>query len=303
MADSTQDDVIAANGAEAKHQSTIEDLQQQMNKLKADNDALREKSEQQQKRIEELELKDSQQSNDPQVVHSKEFWANLYRKWKSDPEYLKELVKKGEITMNECNANGMTFLLFAAKHGAYELTQFAINLGSDVNHVDKKGKDALQHARDGAWSHIEQLLLFCKLNANIGHKIEDIAYRINKQKGITENVLLQLAKYDDTTAKFFKDTLCDLMAGIIKNKRSFSDDLLALCWKIECDENKDVLSGALWKELSTVCIQIMENGSIRDWRWLKTFVCSSTVWLTQMGEIEEGKDNKPQFLFYELLKF
>eukprot|EP01083_Nonionella_stella_P106563 307685_1 len=301
MADSTQDDVIAANGAEAKHQSTIEDLQQQMNKLKADNDALREKSEQQQKRIEELELKDSQQSNDPQVVHSKEFWANLYRKWKSDPEYLKELVKKGEITMNECNANGMTFLLYAAKHGAYELTQFAINLGSDVNHVDNAGKDALQHARDGAWYHVEQLLLFCKMNANIGHKIEDIAYRMNKQKGITQNVCLQLAKYDDTTAKFFRDTLCDLMSNIIKNKRSFSDDLFALCWSIECSENQDVLSSALWKELSSVCIQIMKNGSVRDWRWLRTFVVPSTVWLTQIQQ--NSSDSKPQFLFYELLKF
>eukprot|EP01083_Nonionella_stella_P182660 657754_1 len=283
----------------AKVPTDVEELKKQMFELKADYEALQEKSKEQQKEIDAFKLQ--QQSNESQVAHSNEFWAMVRAKCRSDKEYIKELVKKGEIKMNECDDNGMTFLLNVAKRGAYELTQLAINLGSDINHVDKDGKDALQHARDGAWSHIEQLLLFCKLNANIGHKIEDIAYRINKQKGITENVLLQLAKYDDTTAKFFKDTVCDLMAGIIKNKRSFSDDLLALCWKIECDENKDVLSGALWKELSTVCIQIMENGSIRDWRWLKTFVCSSTVWLTQIQQ--NSSDSKPQFLFYELLKF
>eukprot|EP01083_Nonionella_stella_P105445 303300_1 len=218
----------------------MEELKQQMNKLKADYEALQEKSEHQQKQIEELNQ--LLQSNAPQVVHSKEFWSMVSKKCRSkNSEYFKELVKRGEIKMNECDEDGRTFLLHAAKRGAYELTQLAINLGSDVNHRDKQGKDALQHARDGAWSHIEQLLLFCKLNANIGQKVEDIASRMNKQKGITENVLLQLSQYDDTTAKFFKDTVCDLMANIIKNKRSFSDDLLSLCWSIECTENKDEL--------------------------------------------------------------
>eukprot|EP01083_Nonionella_stella_P106564 307687_1 len=280
----------------AKVPTDVEELKKQMFELKADYEALQEKSKEQQKEIDAFKLQ--QQSNESQVAHSNEFWAMVRAKCRSDKEYIKELVKKGEIKMNECDDNGMTFLLNVAKRGAYELTQLAINLGSDINHVDKDGKDALQHARDGAWSHIEQLLLFCKLNANIGHKIEDIAYRINKQKGITENVLLQLAKYDDTTAKFFKDTLTDLMTNIIKNKLSFSDDLLALCWKIECEDNKDILSSALWKELSSVCIQIMGNGSIRDWRWLKEFIVSSTVWLTQ----NEESDNK-SFLYYELLKF
>eukprot|EP01083_Nonionella_stella_P237259 832481_1 len=307
MADSNQAQQIEidADREEAKHQSTPTqdpsnapnvDTLTQLNKLKADYEALQEKSELQQKQIEEL--KQSQQSTVPHVAHSEEFWSIIATKCASDKEYVKELVKNGELKMNECDKAGMTLLLYAAKRGAYELTQLAINLGSDINYVDKNGKDALQHARDGAWTHIEQLLLFCKLNANIGQKIEDIAYRMNKQKGITENVLLQLTKYDDTTSKFFKDTLCDLMANIIKNKRSFSDDMLSLCWTIECNDNKDVLSSALWKELSSVCIQIMGNGSIRDWRWLKEFIVSSTVWLTQ----NEESDNK-SFLYYELLKF
>eukprot|EP01083_Nonionella_stella_P237258 832475_1 len=310
MADSNQAQQIEidADREEAKHQSTPTqdpsnapnvDTLTQLNKLKADYEALQEKSELQQKQIEEL--KQSQQSTVPHVAHSEEFWSIIATKCASDKEYVKELVKNGELKMNECDKAGMTLLLYAAKRGAYELTQLAINLGSDINYVDKNGKDALQHARDGAWTHIEQLLLFCKLNANIGQKIEDIAYRMNKQKGITENVLLQLTKYDDTTSKFFKDTLCDLMANIIKNKRSFSDDLFALCWSIECSENPDVLSSALWKELSSVCIQIMKNGSVRDWRWLRTFVVPSTVWLTQIQQ--NSSDSKPQFLFYELLKF
>eukprot|EP01083_Nonionella_stella_P039706 108011_1 len=309
MADSNQAQQIEidADREEAKHQSTPTqdpsnapnvDTLTQLNKLKADYEALQEKSELQQKQIEEL--KQSQQSTVPHVAHSEEFWSIIATKCASDKEYVKELVKNGELKMNECDKAGMTLLLYAAKRGAYELTQLAINLGSDINYVDKNGKDALQHARDGAWTHIEQLLLFCKLNANIGQKIEDIAYRMNKQKGITENVLLQLSQYDDTTAKFFKDTVCDLMANIIKNKRSFSDDLLSLCWSIECTENKDVLFSALWKELSAVCIQIMQNGSIRDWRWFKTFILQSTVWMTHVAP---NKDNNPQFLYYELFKF
>eukprot|EP01083_Nonionella_stella_P205967 749572_1 len=137
-------------------------LKQQIHKLKADYEALQKKSkaeyealctksEHQQKQIEKL--KQLQESNQPQAVHSKEFWSMIGEKCKSDHEYLKELVKKGEIKMNETDDDGSTFLLYAAHEGAYELTQLAINLGSDVNHVDNAGKDALQHARDGAWSH------------------------------------------------------------------------------------------------------------------------------------------------------
>eukprot|EP01083_Nonionella_stella_P167848 565096_1 len=43
----------------------------------------------------------------------------------------------------------------------------------------------------------------------------------------------------------------------------------------------------------------MENGSIRDWRWLKTQIVPSTIWLTQIEE----NDGKSPFLYYELLKF
>ena len=46
-----------------------------------------------------------------------------------------------------------------------------INLGADIDHKSSNGKTPLQVAKDGAWTHVEQLFLFSKLNANVSERI------------------------------------------------------------------------------------------------------------------------------------
>eukprot|EP01083_Nonionella_stella_P191098 707518_1 len=222
--------------------------------------------------------------------------------------------------MTECDENGRTLLLTASMKGSYELVQLCLNLGADIHKTDKTNKTALMYARTGAWTHVEQLLLFSKMNANIGNQIRNTADAINKQKGIAQNIIKQLSSYDSTTKQFFQDTIHDLMINIIKNKESFSDDLLNLCWEIECTNNVNPLSTELWQTIVTVCKDIVENGNKKDWFWFKKCILPSTIWFKHSNtarkvtnDDEKHGDEKEAetqntlsnqtYLYCELLKF
>ena len=57
----------------------------------------------------------------------------------------------------------------------------------------------------------------------------------------------------------------ELMINIINKRLSFDDNLLNLCWKIACSDNKDPLLSNLWKAMKDQSNAIIKDGSKRDW--------------------------------------
>lgn len=53
-----------------------------------------------------------------------------------DIAFVKELITKKELKMEETNTNGQNLLMLAAMHGQYELVATAINLGADLDKMD-----------------------------------------------------------------------------------------------------------------------------------------------------------------------
>eukprot|EP01084_Bolivina_argentea_P093806 168656_1 len=248
--------------------------------------------------------------------HDKDFWDNIYDKMKSDPDYVRSLIKKKEVSMKEVDGKGRTILLIASYWGQYDIVQFLLNLGADIKHRDYKDKTAIDHARDGSYYHVEQLLLFNQMNANVGNKVQQTADIINEENSIIENIINQLSNYDETTKSFFKDTMIDIMTNIIKQKLAFSDVILNLCWEFETDP----LNSKLWTQLLDECKYIIQNGDKKDWFWFKHFVLPSAIWFKEinttylhdekdekdeMDEKEEknnGKKKNKTYLYYVLLK-
>eukprot|EP01083_Nonionella_stella_P177515 624244_1 len=186
-----------------------EQLKKELEALRNENKSLQQKASTHQQKYEQLKLENEalkqQSSHDQpsaQNTHSTEFWDQIEKKCRSDDEYIKSLINNKQLTMKECDKFGRTLLLIAAKKGSYELVRLCLNLGADIHKTDKKCKTALDHARAGAWTHVEQLLLFSKMNANIGNRIRNTADTINKQKGIAQNIRKELSSYDSTTQQF-----------------------------------------------------------------------------------------------------
>ena len=135
----------------------------------------------------------------------------------------------------------------------------------------------MDHAKDSGYCNVEQLVIFAQLNANIGNNIKNTAENIYKQNGIIDNILNELAQIGQQTKELFEKILMEIMINIINKRLSFSDNLLNLCWNISCRDNKDPLSSDLWKAISTQSNAIIQNGSKRDWFWLKKCLLPSTV--------------------------
>eukprot|EP01083_Nonionella_stella_P056398 148527_1 len=230
-----------------------------------------------------------------------EFWQEISRKLRAnDTEYIKSLVYNQTISVLDANSQGQTLLMFAADAGNYEIVNLCLNLGADVTRSDVNGHEAQFFAQAGAHVHIEQLLLFTKLNATLGNRIKITAHDIKQQTGIVENILSQfkLLKYDDEPLQFFKDTMVVIMTNIIEQKLSFSDDILKLCWQFESENDKDPLSGDLWASIVQSCKNVIAKGNKKEWHWLKTFILPSTIWFEEV--ISENKEKS--YLYYKLLK-
>ena len=69
----------------------------------------------------------------------------------------------------------------------------------------------------------------------------------------------------------------ELMINIINKRLSFDDNLLNLCWSIICRDNEGPLKSDLWNAISNQANSIIQNGSKRDWYWLKKCLLPSTV--------------------------
>ena len=78
---------------------------------------------------------DSDDEDNISIKKSHTFWGTLEEKLKErDLEYIKDLVRRNELKMDESNYNGRTLLMFATFYGSYDLVSMCINLGS---HIDK----------------------------------------------------------------------------------------------------------------------------------------------------------------------
>ena len=200
-------------------------------------------------------------------------------------EYVKSLVSDGKILMNDTDKDGTTLLMFASVLGHYDMAQLCVNLGSDIDHENRFGNTAIDYARGSAWHHCEQLLLFSKLNANVSDDVQNIAFNMNKQNGIIDNVINELNNVikDKNEQNKFMATLTRIICNIITKKLSFSDDLLNLCWiynntgTSKHNENYSNKRNNLWIALMNTCNDIIENGNKKDWYYFQTFILASNV--------------------------
>ena len=199
------------------------------------------------------------------------------QKLKSDPDSIKLMIKNKVMTLQDNDHLGRTVVMLAAWYGCYELVQFCINAGADLQRKSYSGLHTLDYARKGGYCNVEQLLIFAQLNANVGNDIKNTAENIYKQNGIIDNILKELTEIGEQSKGLFEKILMELMINIINKRLSFSDNLLNLCWNISCRGNKDPLSSELWKAISSQSTAIIQNGSKRDWYWLKKCLLPSTV--------------------------
>ena len=189
---------------------------------------------------------------------------------------VKSLILNGKISMRDVDKDGETLLMSARRE--YDIIELCINLGADVNYKNEKGNTAMDRAKAGAWTHVEQLLLFHKLNANVSDKVENISFNINKQNGIISNIINELNTFSNQSeVEIFKKLLVSILCTIINNKLSFSDDLLNLAWAFECENEKNPFLSKLWNVILTASNDIIQNGNKKDWYWFKNFILSSNV--------------------------
>eukprot|EP01083_Nonionella_stella_P270485 916014_1 len=227
---------------------------------------------------------------------NQDLWDDILDKCRAnDIEYIKSLIENKTLSVNDVDdRNGWSLLHYAACNGAYEIAQLCISLGADVTLKTNDGYTALDIANVRDHHAVKQLLHFANMKANTGERIREKADDLTKQNGIIENLVNEIESYDDTTREFFEDTLLDLMNKIVRKKMIFSDDWLCLAWKIEAKRG-NVFQSELWKNMTAVCREIIQNRDKRDWFFMKTCIIPSNLWFEKMNDDGE-------YLYYELLR-
>eukprot|EP00484_Ammonia_sp_Unknown_P023840 CAMPEP_0197035692 /NCGR_PEP_ID=MMETSP1384-20130603/13408_1 /TAXON_ID=29189 /ORGANISM="Ammonia sp." /LENGTH=1045 /DNA_ID=CAMNT_0042465783 /DNA_START=126 /DNA_END=3263 /DNA_ORIENTATION=- len=226
------------------------------------------------------------------------FWKKIVYSLRTDPDYVKTLIKNKELSFNDIDHWGKNILTLAAREGSYEIVQFCINLGADLNYIDNFNNKAVFYAQERGFYHIEQLLLFNQMNANAGNEVQGTADLMLKQAGINENILTALREIGEETMAIFSKTLLELMIRSISKKDSFSDDMLNLCWCILQRNGEDPLLSEFWLTIKRTCSDIVRDGNKEDWYWLKQCVLPSTIWYQDISR----EDEEQHYLYYELLK-
>eukprot|EP01083_Nonionella_stella_P107743 312437_1 len=265
---------------EQELQSELDDIKRDHEALKRDYEALKQQG---------FEQKTKQK-------HSAKFWQEIHGKCKkNDTQYIKSLIDNKTLSVNDVdNQHGWTLLHYAANYGAYEIVQLCISLGADVTLKTNAENTALDLADEDNHHAIKQLLHFAQMKANTGERIREKADALTKQNGIIENIMNEIKSYDDTTREFFEDTLLDLVNKVVRKKVIFSDDWLCLAWKIEAKRG-NVFQSELWKNMTAVCREIIQNRDKRDWFFMKTCIIPSNLWFEKMNDDGE-------YLYYELLR-
>ena len=115
------------------------------------------------------------------------------------------------------------------------------------------------------------------MKANTGNEIRDISKDIIKQQGINANITHELTVIGAQSKELYEKILLELMINLINKRILFSDTMMNLCWNICCRDNANPLQSELWKSIAKQCNDIIQNGSKRDWYWLKKVLLPSTV--------------------------
>eukprot|EP01084_Bolivina_argentea_P279516 477870_1 len=285
-------------------ETEIETLKKQVITLQKENKSLVAKSSNLTHENEALQseiksLKQKTASSSMKNRYSAEFWQDIESKLKNDTDSIKSLIKNGTITMNDVSDNGSSLLHLAASHGNYDIVQLCINLGADLKYTTDGWMDTpLFRAHHAKAHHVEQLLTMNEMNASVGDRINKLSKDINKQNGITENILNELNGIGDQTKEIFHKTLSEILINIISKRLIFSDDLLNLCWKLEEEKfNGDPLKSELWQNIAATLIDIIENGNSnkRDWFWIKKCIITSNIWFNEIENTEtDTKEEKTE---------
>eukprot|EP01083_Nonionella_stella_P104191 298291_1 len=254
-------------------------------------------------RLSALTTETSEQSNHD---HSEEFWDDIHDKVKSNPDYVKSLVRNGTISMTDMDKTKRTLLVIAAAFGSYDIVQLCLNLGAEIDHKSARGHSAMDYARGEGYYHIAQLLQFSKMKTQLGSKVKVASDHIMKQQAIIGYIMNELSQIGSQTKDLFENTLLELMNTLILKRAVFSDDLLNLCWDITCKTHANPLESELYRTLSSVCTKAIRNGSATDWYWIKNCIVPSTIWYRRIDiETEEkakgDQDQNVRYLFYKLL--
>ena len=142
-------------------------------------------------------------------------------------------------------------------------------------------------------------MLFAKMNVEAGNEIKDIVKKMQQQNGINECVSEELSDIGEQNKKLYDKTTMELMIRMISKRKTFSDNQLVYAMNMTMKENENILASKLWLQIRSTCSQIVQNGTDRDWMWLKLCLLPSMIWYKDIS----SKDNKePHYLYYELLK-
>ena len=147
-----------------EYEATIQRLQERIDQL--------EKYDQIEQILDEIEVDEkydqpqSTQDNNQQEQEQEEeeeedkektsqFWQTLENKFKvGDIEYIKELIRKNEIKMDDVNKEGRNLLMISTQYGSYELVSMCINLGANIDIEDNKKQTALKIATSNGFPGI-----------------------------------------------------------------------------------------------------------------------------------------------------
>eukprot|EP01084_Bolivina_argentea_P136793 240929_1 len=197
--------------------------EEKFNEIQKERDNLKNQNNSLQKQNDELKKK-GRISKSYKIEHSHDFWKDIRDRCHRDPDSIKLLVKNKKMTLNDTDKTGKTLLCIAACYGFYEVAQFCINSGADIDAKSDKCKTALMYAKAGGYYHIEQLILFSKMNLNIGNEIKNTSETMHKQNGTNNNILNELSLIGEQSKELFEKILMELMINIITKKLLFSDN-------------------------------------------------------------------------------
>merc|ERR1712228_1168428 len=210
-------------------------------------------------------------------------------------------MKTGQMTVYDTDPNALnaTLLIIAAGVGAYDLAQFLINNGAEIDAETDDGYNALDWSRKSGYPHIEKLLLFAEMNVEAGNEIKDIAQKIQQQNGINDSLSNELREIGEQSKKLYDEISMELMIRTIAKRKTFADNSLVYVLNIAMKENEDILCSKLWLQIRSTVSEIVKNGRKRDWMWLKLCLLPSTIWYK---DISSTDSEEPHYLYYELLK-
>ena len=114
-----------------------------------------------------------QEEEEEDKQKTSQFWQTLENKFKvGDIEYIKELIRKNEIKMDDINPNnGRNLFMISTEYGSYELVSMCINLGANIDIEDHSKQTALKIAKSNGFPGI---YLYVKSTMTFAYKFERV---------------------------------------------------------------------------------------------------------------------------------